>query len=88
MTLLEAMACGTPVITSNVSSMPEVVGDSGLLVDPNSPDAIADAVLRLYKDRIFYADLVDKGFTRVKPFTWQNTAEQVARIYEKLLQPE
>jgi glycosyltransferase involved in cell wall biosynthesis len=86
MTLLEAMACGTPVITSNVSSMPEVVGDSGLLVDPNSPQAIADAVLRLYTDRTLYADLVEKGFARVKPITWQNTAEQVATIYEKLLQ--
>ncbi|WP_235355044.1 glycosyltransferase family 4 protein [Aliterella atlantica] len=87
MTLLEAMACGTPAITSNVSSMPEVVGDSGLLVDPNSVQAIADAVLRLYKDRTLYTDLVNKGFARVKPFTWQNTAEQVATIYEKLLQP-
>lgn len=88
MTLLEAMACGIPVITSNVSSMPEVVGDSGLLVDPNSPSAIADAILRLYKDRIFYTNLVEKGLTRVKPFTWQNTAEQVATIYEKLLLPD
>ena len=88
MTLLEAMACGTPVITSNVSSMPEVVGDSGMLVDPNSPQAIADAVLHLYKNPTLYTDLVEKGLARVKPFTWQNTAEQVATIYEKLLQPD
>lgn len=87
MTLLEAMACGTPVITSNVSSMPEVVGDSGMLVDPNSSQAIAHAVLDLYKNPPLYTDLVEKGLTRVKPFTWQNTAEQVATIYEKLLQP-
>lgn len=86
MTLLEAMACGTPVITSNVSSMPEVVEESGLLVDPNSPRAIANAVLHLCQNPLLYADLVEKGFTRVKPFTWQNTAEQVATIYEQILQ--
>ncbi len=88
MTLLEAMACGTPVITSNVSSMPEVVGDSGMLVDPNSPQAIAHAVLDLYKNHTLYTNLVEKGLARVKPYTWQNTAEQVAIIYEKLLQPD
>jgi glycosyltransferase involved in cell wall biosynthesis len=87
MTLLEAMACGTPVITSNLSSMPEVVGDSGLLVDPNFPQAIADAVLQLDKDPNLYTTLIEKGLARIKFFTWQNTAEQVATIYEKLLQP-
>jgi glycosyltransferase involved in cell wall biosynthesis len=67
--------------------MPEVVGDSGLLVDPNFPQAIADAVLQLDKDPNLYTTLIEKGLARIKFFTWQNTAEQVATIYEKLLQP-
>jgi glycosyltransferase involved in cell wall biosynthesis len=86
MTLIEAMACGTPAIASNVSSMPEVVGDAGILVDPNSPQAIADAVFHLYKDPTFYSELANKGLTRVNSFTWQNTAEQMALIYEQLIQ--
>lgn len=85
MTLLEAMACGTPAIASNVSSMPEVVGDAGMLVEPNSPSAIADAVLRLHNDRLLYNELIAKGFARVRSFTWHNTAEQVALIYEQLI---
>jgi glycosyltransferase involved in cell wall biosynthesis len=84
-TILEAMACGTPVITSNVSAMPEVVGDAGVLVSPNSATEIADAVLRLHKDSIYYQELVDKSLNRVKLFTWKKTAEQVAQVYEQLL---
>ena len=87
MTLLDSMACGTPVITSHVSSMPEVVEDAGILVDPTSPQAIADAILHLYKEPAFYNNLVEKGLVRVQHFTWRNTAEQIAVIYEKLLQP-
>jgi glycosyltransferase involved in cell wall biosynthesis len=85
MTLLEAMACGTPVITSNVSSMPEVIGDSGIAIDPNSPNAIADAITQLYRDPEFYTNLAKKGLARAKSFTWQNTAEQIAQIYEKVV---
>lgn len=87
MTLLESMACGTPVITSNVSSMPEVVEDAGMLVDPTSVSAIADAVIHLHKDHTLYKNLVEKGLARAQFFTWKNTAEQIAAIYEKLLQP-
>ncbi|NJL38092.1 MAG: glycosyltransferase family 4 protein [Leptolyngbyaceae cyanobacterium SM1_4_3] len=85
MTLLEAMACGTPAITANVSAMPEVVGDAGVLVDPQDWEAIANAVCRLHNDPGFYQELVNKGLERVKAFTWENTAEQIAEIYEKLL---
>ncbi|MBD2296494.1 glycosyltransferase family 4 protein [Anabaena sphaerica FACHB-251] len=87
LTIIEAMACGLPVITSQVSSLPEVVGDDGILVDPNSPQAIADAVFHLNKKPDLYHDLVEKGFARVKSFTWQNAAKKLAVIYEKLLQP-
>ena len=85
LTIVEAMACGTPVITSNVSCLPEVVGDAGILIDPNSYQAIADAVIELYKNPTLYKNLVEKGLTRAKFFSWKNTAEQVATIYEKIL---
>ncbi|MBF2073332.1 MAG: glycosyltransferase family 4 protein [Synechococcales cyanobacterium C42_A2020_086] len=84
-TLLEAMACGTPVITSNTSAMPEVVGDAGALVDPSNPTDIAAAVIRLYHNRTYYRELISCGIARAKTFTWESTAEKVARVYESLL---
>ncbi|HEY9827396.1 MAG TPA: glycosyltransferase, partial [Stenomitos sp.] len=85
MTILEAMACGTPTVTSKVSSMPEVVGDAGLCVDPESPQEIADAIYSLYENPVAYKTLVVRGLNRVKSFTWEKTAEQVAMVYEKLM---
>jgi glycosyltransferase involved in cell wall biosynthesis len=85
MTILEAMACGTPVITANVSAMPEVVGDAGVLVDPKDYQAIADAVCHLHNNPDDYQDLVTKGLVRARSFTWEKTAERIAEIYEKLL---
>ncbi|MDF5716699.1 MAG: glycosyltransferase family 1 protein [Rhizonema sp. NSF051] len=84
-TLLEAMACGLPVITSKVSAMPEVVGDAGVLVDPTDISAIADAVCYLQNNPVAYQELANKGLIRAKSFTWEKTAEQIAEIYEKLL---
>ncbi len=84
-TLLEAMACGIPVITSNVSAMPEVVGDAGILVEPNDYQAIADSVCRLQSDPIYYQELVKRGLARAKLFTWEKTGEKIAQIYEKLV---
>ncbi|OUL36833.1 glycosyl transferase group 1 [Nostoc sp. T09] len=84
-TILEAMACGTPVITSNTSAMPEVAGDAAILINPKDPQAISEAVLRLHNDPIYYQELVDKGLSRAKLFTWEKTAEKLAEIYEKLL---
>ncbi|GAX44198.1 mannosyltransferase [Tolypothrix sp. NIES-4075] len=84
-TLIEAMACGIPVITSKVSAMPEVVGDAGVLVDPTDYQAIADAVCHLQNNPVYYQELVKKGLVRAKSFTWEKTAEQIAEIYEKLL---
>jgi len=85
MTILEAMACGTPVVTSNTSAMPEVAGDAGVLVDPKDPESIADGVCLLHQDPIYYQELVKRGLVRVKPYTWDNTAEKIAQVYEKLL---
>lgn len=84
-TLLEAMACGTPVITSNTSAMPEVVGDAGVLVTPTSADEIAAAAIRLYHEQPFYQELVDRGLERVKAFTWESNAERVAQVYERTI---
>ncbi|NMF62217.1 glycosyltransferase family 4 protein [Brasilonema octagenarum] len=83
-TLLEAMACGIPVITSKVSAMPEVVGDAGVLVDPNDYQAIADAVCHLHNHPDSYQELVNKGLARAKLFTWEKAGEQIAEIYEKV----
>lgn len=84
-TLLEAMACGTPVITANVSAMPEVVGDAGILVEPLDYQSMADAAINLQKDSTFRQQLIEKALKRVKQFTWESTSEQIAQIYEELL---
>lgn len=79
------MAAGTPVVTSNVSAMPEVAGDAAVLVDPNDCDAIAAAIQQIHQDDVYKAALVQKGLKRVQKFTWQSSAEKVAQIYEALL---
>lgn len=84
-TLLEAMACGTPVITSNVSAMPEVVDDAGVLVDPKNSQTIVDAVCHLHSNPIYYQQLREKGFKRVQSFTWEKVAEQMTGVYKNLL---
>jgi glycosyltransferase involved in cell wall biosynthesis len=80
---LEAMACGTPVVTSNTSSLPEVVGDAGLMVDPRSAEALADALCRVLGDRDLHADLAARGPRRAASFNWQTTAERTLRAYEE-----
>ena len=85
LTIVEAMACGTPVITSNVSSLPEVVDDAAILVDPLDVEAIVAAVCQLQQDPRYYGQLVAKGLLRSQFFSWQQTAEQVARVYEQVL---
>ena len=85
LTILETMTCGTPVITSNVSSLPEVAGDAAVLVEPTDVNAITEAVLRIDRDSAFREDLIIKGLSRCKEFTWRKTAEQVARVYEQIV---
>jgi glycosyltransferase involved in cell wall biosynthesis len=85
LTIIEAMACGTPVITSNVSSLPEVVADAAILVAPFDVEAIVAAVCQLQQDTSFHCQLVAKGLLRSQFFSWQTTAEQVARVYEQVL---
>jgi len=82
---LEAMALGTPVVTSNVSSLPEVVGDAALLVDPFDPDAIADAIARVLADDTLRADLIRRGYERVKVFSWARSAARTRQVYADVL---
>ncbi|TBR61952.1 glycosyltransferase family 1 protein [Mastigocladus laminosus UU774] len=85
-TIIEAMACGTPVITSNVSAMPEVVGNAGIMIDPKDSQAIAEKVLHLSQDSIYYQHLQEKGLARARSFSWENTGDKVAQVYEKVLE--
>jgi glycosyltransferase involved in cell wall biosynthesis len=81
---LEAMACGTPVVASKSSSLPEVVGDAGLLVDPHDPDALAAAMELALLDEPLRADLRRRGLERAATFTWQIAAERLLAVYQKL----
>jgi len=82
--LLEAMACGTPVITSNLSSLPEVVADAALLVDPYNVNAISNAMYTLLSDHVLRKELKEKGLIRVKQFSWEKTGKEILRIIETL----
>ena len=83
--VLEAMACGTPVVTSNVSSMPEVAGDAALLVDPFDIDSVASGIGRVINSNTAqYQSWVQKGLEQVKRFTWQKTAEETLKVYTEV----
>jgi len=82
--LLEAMACGTPVITSNTSSMPEIGGPDAILINPEDPDAIAEMMIRLETDDEYYRRQEKIGLVRAEQFSWQQTAEQLLYLYEKV----
>ncbi|HXF69541.1 MAG TPA: glycosyltransferase family 1 protein [Thermoflexus sp.] len=84
--VLEAMACGTPVVASNVASLPEVVGDAGLLVDPRDPQAIADAVASILSDPALARELRRRGLERARMFQWENTARETLKVYQELWQ--
>ncbi len=79
---LEAMASGTPVVTSNLSSLPEVAGNAAILVDPYDPESIADGMYRVLTDPVLQADLRRKGLARARQFSWQDSARRVREIYE------
>jgi glycosyltransferase involved in cell wall biosynthesis len=81
--LLEAMACGTPVIGGANSSMPEIVGDAGLLVDAQDQGAIAESIRRLVADDALCADLRSRGLERARAYTWRRTAEQTVEVVER-----
>jgi glycosyltransferase involved in cell wall biosynthesis len=78
---LEAMASGTPVVTSNVSSLPEVAGDAAILVDPHSPEAIADGILLVLTNPTLRDDLRARGLARARQFSWETSVQRVREIY-------
>jgi glycosyltransferase involved in cell wall biosynthesis len=80
---LEAMACGAPVVTSATSSLPEVIGDAGLLVDPRDPEAVAGAVERLLTDDALHASLRHKGLARASSYTWDRCAAATVAAYRR-----
>lgn len=79
--ILEAQSCGTPVITSNISSMPEVAGKGALLIDPYNVEEIKEAIMKIKDDKKLRDDLIKKGFENVKRFSWEKTIEQTLRVY-------
>jgi len=79
---LEAMACGTPLICSNTSSLPEVVGDAAITVSPTDAEEMAEAIAAVAADPQFAEDLAHRGRTRAAEFTWRRCAEQTYRVYE------
>lgn len=85
--IVEAMASGTPVITSNNSSMQEIGGDAALLVTPESVDEIAEAMYRIASDTQLQASMREQGLERAAMFTWRNTAEQTLALYERQYSP-
>ena len=82
---LEAMACGTPVVTSATSAIPEIAGDGAILVDPTAPSEIADALVRLETDAAFRAEKIAYGLERVKLFSWEQTAQKLLALYRELV---
>ena len=82
--LLEAMACGTPVITSNTSSMPEIAGNDAILINPESSDEIAEKMLQLENNELYYNAQKEIGLKRAELFSWKKTAEQLLSLYEEV----
>ena len=85
---LEAMAAGTPVVTSNLSSLPEVVGDAALLVDPMDAGAIAHAMAQLLEDDDLRSSLIQRGYERARSFSWARSAKRVREVYGEVLAPK
>ena len=82
--VLEAMACGTPVVTSRVSSIPEISGDAAFLINPHDADAITDAIDKVLADTELRNGMIQKGLERAKQFTWEKTARETLAVYKDL----
>jgi glycosyltransferase involved in cell wall biosynthesis len=82
---LEAMACETPVVTSNVAGLPEVVGNAGLMRDPNDVEGLSNDVVRALSDQSLRKKLIKKGLDRVEHFSWERCAIDTVKVYRKVL---
>jgi glycosyltransferase involved in cell wall biosynthesis len=85
---LEAMVAGTPVVTSSITSLPEVCGNAAWFVEPTDPERIFEAARRLLTERDLRAELVAKGRARARQLTWRETARQTLIAYQKATEPE
>lgn len=83
--LVEAMACGCPVVCSNTTSLPEVAGDAGSLFDPTSAEDMAEKICSVWESEDLRLEMRSKGFERAKLFSWENTARQTLEVYKKTL---
>jgi glycosyltransferase involved in cell wall biosynthesis len=81
---LEAMACGTPVVTSNVTSLPEVVADAAITIDPHEVNAFVEAMYKVLTDEKLRENMIDKGLKRAQLFNWERSAEEMHRVYKQL----
>ena len=84
MPIVEAMSLGTPVITSNISSMPEVAGDAGILVNPHNPQDISEAMEKIYSDQVLRADLIAKGKVQAQKFSWPRSGAKCLALLKML----
>ena len=82
---LEGMACGVPVITSNVSSLPEIAGDAALLIDPYNVEQITAAMMRLLNDNDLREELIQRGLERVRAFSWEKMGAETLAVYREVL---
>ena len=82
---LEAMAAGVPVVASNRGSLPEVIGDAGLLIDPDNPESLSDAMLRMLGDPALRDTCAHRGLNRAREFNWEQTGRDVRRAYQDTL---
>jgi len=82
---LEAMACGTPVIASNVSSLPEIVGDAAVQINPSSTEELEEAIRKILIDRKFRESLINRGYKNIQKFSWDSYAVKLNRVYESIL---
>ncbi|MEI8084868.1 MAG: glycosyltransferase family 1 protein [Paludibacter sp.] len=82
--ILEGMACGVPVITSNTSSMPEIAGDAAAIVDPLKPEQIVEAIQKILSNQAYCNELCEKGMARAKDFSWKRMAEKNLELYKEV----
>jgi glycosyltransferase involved in cell wall biosynthesis len=79
------MRCGVPVVVARISSLPEIVGDAGVLVDPYDVEAIADGIRRILDDRPFGSDLGRRGQERIRSWTWERAAREHLAAYRRIV---
>jgi glycosyltransferase involved in cell wall biosynthesis len=86
--VLEAMACGTPVVSSNATSLPEVVGEAALMVTPGKVEELVQALRQVLQSSVLRQQLRERGLQRAKLFSWERTAQETLRVYQMVAKKE